>query len=89
MNSHEVQMEHLYGEVQVRALRNLRKRKFKNDCELHGVVVVWLTMALLCEDHLERQFDRYMDYCRAEGIEDPYEYLKGTLAAKESGVCHA
>lgn len=92
MSRHEArskQLEALYGAAQCRALERLAKRRFDKDADLHGLVVVWLTMALLCEDHLERQFDRYMDYCRAEGIEDPYEYLKGTLAAKESGVCHA
>lgn len=89
MSSHEAQMEHLYGKVQIRALRKLRKRRFDKDADLHGLVVVWLTMALLCEDHLERQFDRHMDYCRAEGIDQPYDFLKGMLAAKQAEVRHA
>ena len=92
MSRHEArskQLESLYGAAQCRALKRLAKRRFDPSADLSGLAAVWLTMGLLCEDHLLQRFDRYMDYCKAEGIEDPYEYLKGTLAAKESGVRNA
>lgn len=92
MSRHEArskQLEALYGAAQCRALERLAKRRFDPEVDLSGLAAVWLTMGLLCEDHLLQQFDRYMDYCKAEGIEQPYDYLKGMLAAKESGVRHA
>ena len=92
MSRHEArskQLEALYGAAQCRALKRLAERRFDKDADLSGLAAVWLTMALIHSDYLEAQFENYLRYCRAEGLEDPYRFMLAKLAVEEGEVRHA